>query len=462
MLSLTFAGLGGCGGDDDSQSRLGPCDVSPPAIASCGGNCVPGTAGSCAPGMYCSADGLCTADCFADPATDPNGDFACPGGEVCTADGRCPSLATASTLDGSGVAGGAGNSCPAVDLAITRPKPKVVLAIDQSASMKWPVDGSSPANRPTEPSRYDEMVLAMLGDGTAGDPGVLRQFEAAIQMNAVFWTGRGDGDPDECPAVEQDMPLAYNNVAAIDSRMRELQALQDQRGIFAYTPTPESLNVLRQGVLADLTSTPEEPVSLLLVTDGGPDLCADREARRRGDIQTLPPFEPVSQMTADRLRTLLGDQSIRTYVIGFAGAGLDATRGDFNRQLKIMANGGQGYSDYAGLDGNPGPSADFIRATNRGELIAALQGLFGDQLSCTVPFNGARILDTSRACEGQVELNDRTLDCRPVGTDAASGWRVLPDGTALEVLGSDCDALKAAADVNLRAFGFPCEVAGLI
>ncbi|MGB0680349.1 MAG: hypothetical protein ACPGUV_11865 [Polyangiales bacterium] len=438
--------------------------MAPPAIASCGAACVPGDASGCAPGLYCSTAGLCTADCFADPTSDPDGQFACPNAEACTADGRCPSLATGA--DGSAGAGGNTNACPAVDLSITRPRPKVILAIDQSSSMQWTIDGTVTADRANgELSRYDELVLALLGDGTAGDPGLLRQFDNSIQMSAAFWTGHGDGTPDECPSVEQNMMLDYGNVAAIDQRMREIQAGQGN-GIFGYTPTPESIQVLRGagGVLENLISTPDEPVTLFLLTDGGPDTCANREAVTRGDPGvSLGVFEPVSAQTATELRALLTDQGIRTSVIGFGSANIrNPARGELVRQLKIMANGGQGYADLAGLDGNTDASAQAILATNRADLVAVMQSLFGDQLSCTVPFNGARIFNTSRACEGQVELNGRALTCWPVGTNAADGWRVNDDGTAIELMGSDCDALKASADVALRAFGFPCDVAGLI
>ena len=448
FLLTCWVWVSACGDDEGSKKKhIGPCDVNPPALASCGQPCTfGGNPAECGDGLYCGTSSVCTADCSPDPALG----FGCPNNETCTVDGRCPSIS-----------GEGSNACPSIDLNLTRPRPSVVLFIDQSYSMQWRIqDDNFPAAG--ERSRFSEIVAALAGDNTAG--GALEPFQSSIKMNATFFTGReGAGS---CPAVEQNMPVVYDNFNAIRTRLNALAASQGTNegtanaSPFDWTPTPESVGALTNGLLSTLTSTPDEPVTLVLLTDGGPDYCAARASN-------VPPvnqqaFEPASVDTANRLRTLAAERNIRTLVVGFGNNAAVSTgdRGPLDRQLKIMANGGAGLEPLAGLDGNTSPSADFIFATNRSSLMSAFQSLLGNQVSCTVDLQSGRITNLQRACEGKVEFNGRLLTCNP--TDDSQGWRVLPDGTQIQILGSDCAALLSAPTVNLRAYDFPCGVASTL
>ena len=391
-VALSVAGCE-CSGDSPADPTGQVCDVEMPPEG-CGSECGPGMP-DCRAGMYCSTDGVCTADCT------PGGAVTCPSGQRCTAWGRCVDDPS-SRMDAS-------NVCAEVRVEGRPVTPTVILIVDQSGSMT---------------ARFgDDDRWNALRDFLMDTPdGFIASLEDQVEFGLAMYSAISDDDgnpvdPDMCPAVEY-VPPALNNYDAIDAVYAPADPLDD-------TPTGDSI----MWVLDRWRSIPDpdpDPTIFILATDGEPDRCEE--------------LDPQTDEARDEAVAAVEEtytEGIRTFVISVG----DEVGRD---HLQDVAN--------AGLGRGPGDDdAPFWVAGDADGLETALRDIVGGVLSCEVNLEGS-IEDTEEACaSGTVRLNGETVPC-----DDENGWSVVDDDT-IRLNGEACDELQAGTGATLDAT-FPCGV----
>src|SRR5687768_12013838 len=145
------------------------CDSDTPPSA-CEQPCAVGT--PCPTGLYCD-DGVCNADCAVGTE--------CGAGFSCTTAGRC--------LRDPDRDGGDPTVCADVTLGGRPVTPRVILIVDQSASMTEPFGGSN---------RWDELRSSLLADD-----GLIRSLEGTVEFGLALYSAVSDDegrpvDPDMC------------------------------------------------------------------------------------------------------------------------------------------------------------------------------------------------------------------------------------------------------------------------
>ena len=160
---------------------------------------------------------------------------------------------------------------------------------------------------------------------------------------------------------------------------------------------------------------------LILATDGEPDSCEELNPQN-GQAEAVAAAQHAFEL------------GIRTYIIS-VGNEVSA------KHQQDMAN--------AGLGRKPEDPAPYWTAGDDASLRAALTEIIGAQVSCEVALQGT--LQGGDACEGPVELNAQTLECK--GKD---GWE-LADPKHLRLLGKACTDFKTLKNALIRA-RFPCGV----
>ena len=399
-----------CGDKEKSGASLGPCDVQPPRLASCGQACTPGSA--CGTGLYCSEGGVCTADCLIGSTSD----FLCAEGQGCSVDGRCGVGNT-----GNGMTGGGNNACADVNLTLTRPQPNIVTIVDQSGSMTESFGNTT---------RWEAVRNFLIGPSNARPGGLIYQLQNEVRFGLALYAARASGTsaPPQCvnntPRVQAVLPTALGNYDAIRS---SYQNEVPQTG----TPTGESIARVRT-LLQQNPPTNSDPIIFILATDGDPDTCANGSTT-----------QAARDLSVAEVQNSLA-QGIRTYVVS-VGAGTVSTT-----HLQALAN--------AGVPPTPGvTNAPYWVATDPASLTTTIRDqIIAQQISCTLTLNG-QIQDLEKACMGTVLLNGTPLTCN----DTNNGWRAN-DARTIELLGEACTQVRSGSGANVSAT-FPCGVAsGLI
>ncbi|MEZ4288568.1 MAG: hypothetical protein R3A47_10590 [Polyangiales bacterium] len=183
------------------------------------------------------------------------------------------------------------------------------------------------------------------------------------------------------------------------------------------TPTAQAITAALSSVQS--TTLPDGPTVFLLATDGEPTGC-DTTSENSDRDDTIASIESAAAA------------GYPTYVIGV---------GISSGNLTLFAQAGRPND----------PNADYYPASNANALSDALRSIITDQITCTVEVQGQ--VDVNKAHLGTVKLNDNTLDY----DNATRGWRILPGGTELELLGTACDEWSSGDDASLTA-NFPCGV----
>ncbi len=395
LLGAALSVLHGCSCDGSVTNAPGAGAVCaqemPPE--GCGQPCGEGLA-ACATGMYCAADGTCTADCV------PGGSATCGTGYRCTSFGRCvedPDL-------GRDSGGRDPNVCADVRLEATRVTPRVILIIDQSGSMTEDFGAGT---------RWE-----VLRDSLLADDGLIRALEDQVEFGLALYSaisGPDDlpEDPDMCPLITWVDP-ALDNYDAIATVYGPADPIEE-------TPTGDAI----WSVLERIGSVPDpdlDPTIFVLATDGEPDRCEQLNPQN-GQAEAVAAVEDSHAA------------GIRTYVIS---VGRDISES----HLQDVANAGLGH-------GSGDPDAPFWVAGDDVGLRDALRDIVGGVLSCRVDLDGT--IDTDMACSGTVELNGRAIPC-----DDPNGWRVVDEDT-IELQGDSCDELQSGVGATLEA-RFPCDV----
>ena len=323
------------------------------------------------------------------------------GGGGSPAQGGAPSVAGAPGIAGGGspsVAGAPGQGgappgprCEAVTVAIDELRPAVTLVVDQSLSMRtrYP-DDQSPATR-----------WSIVG-GALFDPtnGVVKNFESSVRFGIAFFTSRGG----MCPILNQ-VPARTHNYVALNGLYQSLRPFGD-------TPTGDAL----QQIVSELQKAPSQaPRSIVLVTDGNPDTCAQPN-----------PDEGQPEAVAAAQRAY--ESGIDLYVLGISNdiAG---------QNLQQLANAGKGRA----IDLVWGVDADAAQPYQASSNVQGLTAQLGEILN-RIPLCEVRL--QRDVALGEASTAEVLLDGQPLSYSATDGY-LLKDPRHLEIVGSACEAIKA-------------------
>jgi hypothetical protein len=282
-------------------------------------------------------------------------------------------------------------ACEAVTVAIDELRPALTLVVDQSFSMsfRYP-DKNSPVTR-----------WALVG-AALFDPefGVVKQFEASVRFGISFFTSRGA----VCPILNQ-VQARTRNYGALNMLYQSLAPEGD-------TPTGEAL----QQITSELEgSRGQGPRSILLVTDGDPDTCAQRN-----------PDEGQPQAVEAVQRAF--ESGIDLYVLGISN-------GIAGHNLQQLANAGKGRP----IDLVWGVDAD---AAEPFQASGNVQGLATQltELLNRIPLCEVRLQrDVAPSELGSAQV---LLDGQPLRYSGLDGY-VLKDPRHLAIVGKSCETIKA-------------------
>ena len=389
----------------------------------CGVAC--STSHPCGTGLYCGAEHLCVKECTSERG--------CGTARHCSSDGRCLAGATG----GRGGAGGGGGAlqtggaggakemgglvidagvrgdgavnlppetCQAADVTASRVIPTVVLVIDQSGSMN---DAFGNAG-----TRWN-----VLRDFLLKSDGLIATLENQVRFGLAMYSAVPNPDSSgtqECPIVTSVAPQLMG-YAAISAAYRKAEPLSD-------TPTGDAIDKIVASLPKAELDKNNEPVVLILATDGEPDRCEELNPQM-GQAEAVAAVQHAFEM------------GIRTYIISVGNEVSVQHQQD-------MANAGVGHK--AG-----DPAAMYWTAGDDTSLRAALTEIVSAQISCDVALQGA--VRGGDPCLGTVELNGSKLECK--GKD---GWE-LSDPKHLRLLGKACMDYKTLKNAMVHA-RFPCDV----
>lgn len=204
-------------------------------------------------------------------------------------------LALAGSLVAAGPAGAA--QCPSV-----------MLVLDASGSMlqdpsgRWPEDPGFKG-----PSKW-ELLQQCVAD-------LIKEVGGRMPIGLMIYSGGGTEDATCAANCSVQVPISHSSSSEILTQMRDTKPERE-----AQTPTNGAIRVARMDPGLHVAGLKQ---NILLVTDGDPNCGSDR---RYADIDT----HIISSDIAQYPGTVLGEldqafrqsPSIRTYVVGFTGAGL--------------------------------------------------------------------------------------------------------------------------------------------
>ncbi|MET0384464.1 MAG: vWA domain-containing protein [Polyangiales bacterium] len=298
-------------------------------------------------------------------------------------------------------------ACATAELSVTRVVPTVWLMVDGSGSMSAPLDLLDVAGA----SRWTLLRDALLADGS----GLVPRLQQAIAFGLYVYDGGlslpGIPGP-QCPRTLVVDP-SVNGAAAVSGMYPELET-------GASTPTHDALLDLKSRIDA-AGPRAEGPSYVVLATDGKPNLC---------DFHDGIPATPDTEQEAVETVRQLAAAGTQVFVISMAG-----DDSDLQTHLQaVAAAGGTGKQPFVPASQN--------------ELVQALTEILGAAASCDVRIQGK--VEAGRECTGTVSLDGRPLVCND-----ANGYRLKDDRASLELLGTACSTLQAAAAPVVKA-RFPC------
>lgn len=313
------------------------------------------------------------------------------------AQGGAANVTDPSASAGSAHAGA--SACQSISVSIDDLRPTITLMIDQSLSMRF---GFPERNSPT--TRWS-LVGQALFDPTQG---VVKTFESRVRFGVAFFTAH----PGACPLLSE-VAAATGNYAALDALYQSLSPEGD-------TPTGESMDRIVTELAGQRTATPQ---SILLVTDGEPDTCA----------QPLPDEGLPEALAAIQRAHAAG---IDVYVLGISNDIAGAN-------LQQMANAGMGKA----LDLVWGRDAEAAQPYQANGSVLGLSAQLADLLNriplCQVTLQRDVTSDEAR-------LGNVNLDGQVLGYSDSNGFD-LQDPRHLQIVGAACDTLEAQGkQLNVR------------
>jgi hypothetical protein len=334
--------------------------------------------------------------------------------------------------------------CADTNVALTQVLPKVLLLLDQSASMyNFKFDSEEPSNGCNPSCRWSVLKDVLIGDGSP-NVGLVKQIEKEAELDVKLYSATdpvlGDGDDsyltvptdDVCPRFNgrafSGLTFAANAYASIDALLRPA-------GVDDDTPTGPAIRTVIglgpdggvvDGGFASIASA--GPKVVVLVTDGEPTLCGE-------SAPSAAAREAVVSAVQETYR-----QNIRTFVIANGSPGAEA-----KQHFNAVANAG------AGLDPTTGNAAAILPSTQQ-QLVDTLRQIVLDATTCTFDLHGA--VQPSMERLGTVTLNGTRVPFSEPGAPD-EGWRLVTP-SRIELVGSACATLKATPNGQLSAH-FPCE-----
>jgi von Willebrand factor type A domain len=417
--ALLLGALLGCGAEDPAKPACAGDD------ARCGLAC--SASHPCSAGLYCTDGQLCAKDC--DPA------HPCASGGTCTSTGQCQASGAAVTGTGTGGAGQRANSgrgapdagfhfgdaglslpdaarpsvggndpsvCASSNVVAGRVIPTVILIIDQSSSMHDSIGSGSRWN--------------VLRDFLLKADGLIQGLQDRVRFGLAMYSALSEprnGMPAECPIVTSVAP-ALENFGAIEQVYRDAEPIDD-------TPTGDAITAVLDGLPPPAPDSVQDPVVLILATDGEPDSCEQPDPNE-GQAETIAAVTRAFGM------------NMHTFVIGVGNEISEQHQQD-------VAN--------AGLGKMPGePAAPFWTADDDASLRDALMEIISAQVSCDVKLKGKVEGD---ACQGTVRLNGKLLEC-----NKPDGWELV-DATNVRLVGAACTEFRSS-ELSMLDVTFPCGV----
>lgn len=313
------------------------------------------------------------------------------GGAKMSIDPALPAQGGAPAVGAPGSSSAGASTCQSITVSIADLRPEITLMVDQSLSMRF---GFPTRTSPT--SRWSLVGQALF------DPslGVVETYQSSVRFGIAFFTAH----PGACPLLSE-VPAATDNYAALNALYQSLSPQGD-------TPTGEAMRQIVSELMAKPTAAPR---SIVLVTDGNPDTCAQPQPDNG-----LP--EAVAAVQSAHAA------GIDVYVLGISD---DVAA----QNLQQLANAGKGKA----LDLVWGRDADAAQAYQANNSVGGLGAQLGEVLNrlplCQVSLQ--RDVVSAEARAGHVTLDGQALDySNDNGFD-------LEDSRHLAVVGQACDTLKA-------------------
>jgi hypothetical protein len=263
----------------------------------------------------------------------------------------------------------------------------------------------------------------------------------------------------ECPKLKR-VDFGLNNYDAIKTSYTNVGVTPI--GNFKWeTPTGESIVKVTETLKA-YAPTPPGPKYILLVTDGNPDTCANRDPQCGEDAS----IKAVQDAYAAGIGTFvigIGDILVNNagcvgrcgkdhlQDIANAGVGLPvAANSTENAYQACTGSPANVKGKYASGDGGEVPgSAPFYTPTGQAELTAALTALLNSVASCTFEMNAKVTGDPSL---GTVKVGGTMLTYAD-----PNGWKLEDNHYSVTLQGTACSQFRAGG--NDLSITFPCDVA---
>lgn len=445
--SAVFAGVAGLASacDDSLLVELLPSKAVCETAESCGVPCADDL--TCGPGVYCSAQGYCTADCA------PVGAL-CGPGRTCTSRGRC---VPSDTLTGTG---GAGNTGGIVALA-----PGSAADIRASACVEWrsnpdplptllmmvvDVSGSMDETVSAQTTKWEVTRIA-LTEAIATMPG-------STLVGMLLFPNRQTSASDEprpvaaCVNVAGLVPVAPLQDPSMTQLDRLLSALWGGDVVAGGTPTHDAytyaLSALR-------VSMPEGAAHVLLITDGQPTFSLSCVGTGRAE-------DPVDEQPI--VRTIAGarENGARTFVIGSPGSeGAGESGLDARPWLSRAASAGGTAREGCHHDGPDFCHFDMVDEPDFAVgLSTALGQITGTIMPCEyfIPAPPAgKTLDPPAVHVVWTLQDGSQYELLRDDQDACDeGWRFTGDGARVALCPASCQRIRSASGDQLELF-FGCN-----
>lgn len=280
--------------------------------------------------------------------------------------------------------------------------PNIVFVLDRSGSMSGRLPRSD-SSIYSGTSRWN-----IMREFLAGSASLLAARETRARFGLVTYAGREDA----CPTLGV-VPAEFSSSDAIREELRRV-------GPGGGTPTAEAI----ESVVADLirfAPTPA-PTWLILASDGEPNGCPG-----------TGPGDPY-EATIDAVRAGF-DAGLRTYVVS---VGEDIAE----LHLREVANVGTGLARET-------PDTPVYVGSGPTLLYALLDHVIALSVECRLSLTTP--VSAERACrDARVYVGSSLLAC----AESGSGYRVIDEGTTIEILGEACDSMRRGMPLRIE---LPCS-----
>jgi hypothetical protein len=345
-------------------------------------------------------------------------------------------------------------TCGEAMVVLEATPPNVMLVVDRSGSMvsnSWDhdLDGATPVI-----TRWNSLYDVVNNITTNFDP--------TINFGLVNFPG---------PAATS----AYSTQACVvDSNVTVALAPTNGAAVLAALPGPTSTNaVIRGGTPAEVGVTravehlqsiapqyPENEPFIVLITDGAAN-CSSSNPDCNQWMSGLDAKDtcPLLELYDENLPITVANASaagIDTFVIGIDIA--DSVQGGGTQPNGVPeANAFQRLNDVADAGGRPRPGTEkFFNTTNEAELLAALEEVASQVISCTIRLDEPPNVPPRPNQRPYVSVTVGGVTYSEVMDCATENGFIFtnPELTELELCGAACDALKSDGQFD-ATYGCP-------